>query len=494
MDVIVVGAGFGGLSAACHLVGAGHDVVVFDRSVRPGGVAQDHTGAGFRVDAGPAVITMPEVIDATFAAAGCRREDFIDLLPVDPIYRATFADGSSIRVRARVEDQEEEIHRLAGAAGVRSWRRFRAWLVELHRVEWPAYVDRNWTSGLDLVTGLRPGVRVAAMGGFRSYHHAVKRFFDDQRLQQLFSFQAGFVGGSPFATRAIYAMVTYCDTVAGVVHPRGGAHGLALQLARAATSAGCEFRLGAGVDAVLRRPDGRVRGVVLDSGEEIAADAVVINVPLAAAYETVLRGLSPPAALRRARYSPSCLVWMAGVRGRAPLDAAHHNMHFGPRWRSGLRAVRAGRAPRNDTSLFVSIPSLTEPDAATDGIFGFSALQAVPNTAGRLDWTRERAAMRRRLRDAVQRHGYPVDAVEEWWSDPLTWLEAGLPHGTPFSVSPQFSQSAALRPRNTDPRVPGLSFAGSGTVPGVGVPMVLISGRLAAERITSSAADRVAVR
>lgn len=487
MRVVVVGAGFGGLSAACHLVGDGHEVTLVDRLDAPGGVARAWRSEGFRIDTGPTIITLPALIDDTFAAAGAHRADHLDLIPLDPVYRMSFADGSALAVRTDPDDMAEELARFGGDGAVRDGRRFRAWLEALHAAEWDQFVDRTWTSPLDLVRPLGPALETLRLGGFRSFHGAVGRHVDDRRLRQAFSYQAGFVGASPFRARAIYALITYCDTVAPVVYPRGGVQELAHQLAAAATRAGATVHLGTEVTEVLRAADGRATGVRLTDGERLAADAVVVDVPMAAAYRRLLPGLAAPRSLRRARYAASCVVWSVGVRGRLPSGATHHNVHFGSRWADEVRAVAAGRAWGGDPTVFVTASGASDPTADPDGGVGLFVYHAVPNTASPIDWPSYRRPLRERLRIRLAELGYPTEVITERWSDPATWEAQGLPSGTPFSVGAHLTQSAALRPRHVDPRVPGLVFCGGATSPGVGVPMVLLSGRLAAEQVRDRA-------
>lgn len=485
MRVAIVGAGFGGLAAACHLGGAGHEVTLLERRPAPGGVAQVWRSEGFRIDAGPTIITLPELIDETFAAAGSRRRDHVDLVALDPVYRMSFADGSTLSVRTDERAMADELARFGGADAVADGRRLRSWLEALHGAEWDQFVDRNWSSAADLVRPFGPALQTLRLGGFRSFQGAVGRHVRDPRLRQAFSYQAGFVGASPSRVRAIYALVTYCDTVAPVVYPRGGVQELARQLAAAAARAGVSVRLGTEVAEVVRAVDGRAVGVRLADGERVAADAVVVDVPMAAAYRDLLPGLAPPRPLRRARYAASCVVWSVGARGSLPAGAAHHNVHFGRRWHDEVRTVAAGRAWDGEPTVFVTAAGVSDPSADPDGGVGLFVYHAVPNAGAAIDWAAARGPLRERLQTRLAELGYPTEVVTERWADPATWQAQGLPMGTPFSIGARLTQSAALRPRNLDPRVPGLVWCGSATSPGVGVPMVLLSGRLAAQRVAA---------
>ncbi|MGH3423961.1 MAG: phytoene desaturase family protein [Nocardioidaceae bacterium] len=479
--MVVVGAGLGGLSAACHLVGAGYEVTVVERAGRPGGRAGRFERAGFGFDTGPVVLTMPDLLAATFAAAGVEMSDVVSLRSLDPAYRACFADGSTIRLRRGREAMAAEIREACGAGEEQAYRRFCDWLGELYRVEMPAFIDRNYDHPWDLLGSAGDLVRLLRMGALRKLGSVVDRYFADERLRRLFSFQAMYAGLAPHEALAIFAVITYMDSVRGVYFPAGGMAAVPDALAAAAEKAGAAFRYGSTVDRVLH--DSSVRGVRLDDGEVIHADAVVVNADLPTAYAELLPDLTPPRPLRRATYSPSALVWHVGVRGAPPEGAAHHNIHFGRQWRSAFTTLLRDGAVMPDPSVLVTVPTLSEPALAPTGSSVLYVLEPVPNLYGRVDWGAYRRPARDRLAALVAGWGYPDDIVVEELVDPTDWQREGLGAGTPFSLAHRFFQSGPFRPANVDRRVHGLVFTGSGTGPGVGVPMVLISGRLAARRV-----------
>jgi phytoene desaturase len=483
--VVVIGAGLGGLSAACHLAGRGYEVVVLESDERPGGCSGLYERHGYEFDTGPTVLTMPELVEHCFEGAGTDMSDLLEMVPVDPMYRACFADGTELRVWHDRDQMIDEIRAVCGTTEAERFFRFSRWLQELYRVEMPNFIERNYSSPLTLARPFGPLVRLARLGGFRRLAPTVAQFFEDERLRRLFTFQSLYAGVSPYEAMALYAVITYMDVVNGVFVPEGGMHALPVALAAAAEKAGAQFRYSTHVDRVLleRGSDGPVRGVRLASDEVVAADAVVCNAPVAAAYRSLLPGLRTPRRARRTHYSPSALLWHAGVRGALPARCAHHNVHFGHQWKDAFSALFDHGTRMPDPSFLVSVPTVTNPGMAPTGANVLYALEPVPNLDGRVDWTTERERARDALAGAAAAAGYPGDVEVEMLVDPSDWARRGMERGTPFALSHRFFQSGPFRPSNVDRRAPGLVFAGSSTVPGVGIPMVLVSGMLAAARV-----------
>lgn len=495
MRVVVIGAGFGGLSAAAHLVASGHDVTVIERESRPGGRAGVVREDGFVLDTGPTVLTMPELVEATFAAAGRDMSQYVTIAPVDPMYRAVFADDSVLRIRAGRDAMREEIRRFANAREAGAFGEFCEWVTELYQLEMPRFIEANYDSAGDLLRSWRPLLDLVRHGAFGRLDEKVASFFDDDRLRRVFSFQSLYAGLAPHDALALYSVITYMDMVAGVYAAQGGMSAIASGLARALRDAGVTLRFSTPVTRILRRGDGSVTGVELGNSERLVADAVVCNVDLPVAYRTLLGGVDAPRVARRGTYSPSCLLWVAGVRGRPPDGVARHNLHFGAEWDESFKAVVKRGARMRDPSIMVGVASVDDPSLAPEGCSTLYALEPVPNLDGRIDWARHGERIRDELRQRVGSLGYPTeDVVVERWFDPLDWERMGLERGTPFSLAHTFRQTGPFRPSNVDGRVGGLVFVGSSTLPGVGVPMVLVSGKLAARRVDDYARETAVLR
>lgn len=480
-SVVIVGAGLAGLSAAMRLAAAGRQVTVLERESVPGGragiVVTDTPAGAYRFDTGPTVLTMPDLIADCFDALGERMEDWLDLQPVDPMYRASFPDGSTIDVHADVATTAQEIARVAGSTEAEGFGRYVEFVSRLYRYEMRDFIDRNLDGPADLLSVNL--ARLAAAGGFRRLAPTVEHYLKDPRIQRLFSFQSMYAGVSPHEALALYAVIAYMDCVGGVFFPKGGMHAVPAAMAAACQRHGVQFRYGTTV-ARVEHDGGRAVAVHTADGDRVPADVVVLNPDLPVAHRDLLG--STPKRLASLRYSPSCFLLLAGSRARYD-DLAHHNLSFGTAWREVFTELGSGRL-MSDPSILVSNPTHTDSGLAPPDRQIYYVLFLTPNLDAPLDWNRIAPRYREHVLTTLHSRGYPGfgDAIEvEHVTTPLDWAERGMERGAPFAAAHTVGQTGPFRPGNLWGE--NVVFTGSGTQPGVGVPMVLISGRLAAERV-----------
>jgi len=485
--VVVVGAGLSGLSAALHLAGRGREVVVLERDRHPGGRAGRLDVDGYRLDTGPTVLTMRDILDETFAAVGDSIDSRLELLPLHPAYDARFADGSRLAVHSEADAMYDEVRRFSGVAEAERYLRLRDWLGRLYRAQYDRFIAANMDSPLSVLT---PSLaRVAALGGFRSVDAQISRRLHDERLRRVFSFQSLYAGVAPQRALAVYAVIAYMDTIAGVYFPKGGVRALPDALAASAADAGVDLRYDATVTE-LERSGARITAVRTADGERLPCDAVVLTTEPHISYALLGRTPRRPVRLRAA---PSAAIIHVGAP--AGSDIGHHTISFGGAWQETFDELVGRGRTMSDPSLLITRPTATDPTLAPPGRDLLSILAPVPNLTPRrgapaLNWDADGDRYLREVLTVAAERVVPGLADSAHLLATLTpadWARADMTAGTPFSYAHNLAQTGPFRPNNFPRSVDNAVLAGSGTTPGVGVPTALISGRLAADRITGLA-------
>ncbi|WP_410648946.1 phytoene desaturase family protein [Amycolatopsis sp. cmx-4-54] len=477
--IVVVGAGLSGLAAALHLAGRGREVTVLERELAPGGRAGRVERKGYLLDTGPTVLTMPSILQDTFGAVGAELREELPLTRLDPAYVAHFADGNTLPVHTDAAAMTDAVRQFAGPGEASGYVRLREWLTRLYRAEFTRFIDSNIDSPLGMLT---PDLaRLVALGGFRRLDPKIGSFLSDERLKRVFTFQALYAGESPMRALALYAVISYMDTIGGVYFPPGGIAALPQALARVAAEHGVRFHYGESVQT-LEREGARITAVRTADGERYRCDAVVLTTELPESYRLLDRSPKRPVPLRAA---PSALILHTGGPGEEP-DVGHHTISFGKGWRSTFDELIGIGRRMTDPSLLITRPTATDPGLAPPGCQLYSILAPVPNLdRGPIDWATEAGPYAEEILAVARRRQLP-DFEPDFTEiiSPADWARRGMVAGTPFAYAHSFGQTGPFRPKNLPRGTENVILAGGSTVPGVGVPTVLISGRLAADRIT----------
>ena len=477
---VVIGSGFGGLAAAIRLGARGYDVTVLERHDQPGGRARVFEDKGFVFDAGPTVITAPFLFEELWALCGKRMSDHVTLRPVTPFYRIRFNDGDTFEYTGDPAAMRAEIQKLA-PGDVEGYERFVQMSQEIFSVGFERLAHVPFDSWMSMA---RIAPQMMRLKSYRTVYGLVSQFVKDERLRQVLSFHPLLVGGNPFTTTSIYSLIPYLERKWGVHFPVGGTGALVRGLADLIAGQGGRIRYDATVDQILV-DGGRVRGVRLESGEELAADVVVSNADAAWTYRRLVaaehRSTWTDRKLERARYSMSLFVWYFGTDRTYP-DVAHHTIMLGPRYRELLSDIFRRHVLAKDFSLYLHRPTATDPAMAPKGSDAFYVLSPVPHLDAKVDWSTEAEAYRR----AIEAHlaetllpNLPKHVVTSRLMTPVHFRDELLSErGAAFSLEPVLTQSAYFRPHNKSEDIEGLYLVGAGTHPGAGVPGVLSSARV----------------
>lgn len=477
---LVVGSGFGGLAAAVRLGARGYAVTVLEKLDAPGGRAYVHAQDGFVFDAGPTVITAPQLLEELWRLAGRDLHADIDLRPVDPFYRIRFEDGHVFDYSGDAERMRDEVRRLA-PRDVEGYERFLETSRDIFAVGFERLAHMPFDRWTDMARIVPDMMRLQS---YRTVYGLVAKHVRDDRLRQVLSFHPLLVGGNPFSTTSIYTLIAYLERRWGVHFPIGGTGALVRGLVSLIEGQGGEVRCNAEVRRIV--VDGGVaRGVELRSGERIPASVVVSNADAAWTYRYLVDGAArrhwTDRRIERSRFSMGLFVWYFGTRRTYP-DVAHHTILLGPRYRGLLDDIFERHVLADDFSLYLHRPTATDPALAPPGCDGFYVLSPVPNLTSGTDWNAVAEGYRARIERFLERTVLPdlgKHVVSSRVSTPQEFQDRLLAYrGAAFGFEPVLTQSAYFRPHNRSEDVENLFLVGAGTHPGAGVPGVLSSARV----------------
>ena len=525
---VIIGAGFGGLSLGIRLQSLGLDTVIVERLDGPGGRGyQKRTPDGYVFDMGPTVITVPHFLEELFRlergqpaldvpdfpddvrgaervktgdSGGTRTREYVQLRPILPFYRIVFDDGTFFDYDGDPENTRRQIMELA-PQDLAGYERFHK---DAQAIFERGFLELGYTHFGDVGTMLRVVPDLLKLDAVRTLFGFTSKYFQSDKLRQVFSFETLLVGGNPLSVPAIYAMIHFVEKTWGVHYAMGGTGALVRAMERKYRELGGEVRYGAGVQGItvtdewgqpVSRPVGpRVaRGVTLEGGEEIPADLVISNGDWANTYlkrvPAAARLVNNDLRVKAARQSMSLLVIYFGFRddGR-PLNLQHHNILLGPRYEALLREIFGDKTLGRDFSQYLHVPTLTDPGLAPPGHHAAYTLIPVPNAASGLDWTVEGPKLVDRVYAYLDERG-----IIPGLRDRLTHSEYITPDyfegtldshlGNAFGPEPVLAQSAFFRPHNRSEDVRNLYLVGAGAQPGAGTPAVMMSAKMTARLI-----------
>jgi phytoene desaturase len=478
----VVGSGFGGLAAAIRLQAMGFETTCFESRDKPGGRAYVYNDAGFTFDAGPTVITAPHCIEELFHLANRSMSDYVELLPVDPMYRLQWANNVSfdyVSDESRLVEQIREI----SPGDVAGYRKFANYS---KRVFHQGYEELGAVPFLRFTDMIRVAPQLAALRADRSVYATVSKFIKDEHLRQAFSFHPLLVGGNPFSTSAIYTLIHWIERKWGVFFPRGGTGALVQGLVRLFRELGGELRVSTPVRSIdlSSRNRSPLHMLHTDDHEAEPYDVVVSNADIHHTYSCLYRHVQASIAtarrLERMDWSMSLFVMYFGTSQRFD-HLAHHTILFGNRFKGLLDDIFCGDKLPDDFSLYLHAPTVTDPSLAPPGCESFYVLSPVPHL-GRadVDWENVAETYGAAILESLEQRipGLRQSIVTRRAFTPFDFRdELNAYHGSAFSVAPKLTQSAYFRPHNKDTNIPGLYIVGSGTHPGAGVPGVINSAK-----------------
>ncbi|MFN8529999.1 MAG: phytoene desaturase family protein [Anaerolineae bacterium] len=491
--IIIIGSGFGGLGAAIRLAARGHEVEIYEKRDKLGGRAYVYEQDGFKFDGGPTVITAPFMFDDLFAAAGRKREDYMTFQKLSPFYRVFDKNGRGF------DYNDDEAFTLAQ---IDQWNPadkagYQAFIKTTKPIFEKGFVELADQPFLHFTDMLKVAPDLIRMQSYKSVYGYVSQFIKDEFLRRVFSFHPLLIGGNPFDSPSIYAMIHYLEREWGVYYSMGGTGAMVAGMGRLFEELGGKIHLNTEVSEILiDNSKRRVTGIRLADGTVVKADHVVSNADSAWTY----RHLIPDSARHKftnrkidsMKYSMSLFVIYFGTKRRYAQEGRlhHHNIILGDRYKELLSDIFRKKILADDFSLYLHMPTLTDPSIAPAGHENFYVLSPVPNLAGNIDWTQTAEPYKQAIYQFLEESGYVPDLranlVTDHYIDPLHFQNTlNSYRGAAFGVQPILMQSAWFRPHNRSEEFDNLYFVGAGTHPGAGLPGVLSSSIIAEDLISA---------
>jgi diapolycopene oxygenase len=490
--VVVIGGGLGGLAAACTLAARGYAVTLCERNAWVGGKAAVLAEQGFRFDMGPTILTIPRVLKRIFAEAGRELESALDLVPLDPQWRSFFTDGSTLDLVADVGEMRAILDRYApGSGSGDGYARFMSLAERLHRLSNDFFFWRSVGGMKDMfdprrsitlsvlkeVVGMRPGHSVAG---------TVRSFVPDARAAQMLDHFTQYVGSAPDESPAVLCGIAHMQSNDGVWYPRGGTGAVPRALSSLAIDLGVDIRTRTPIRRVIVE-QGRVRGVETATGEVIRAAAVVSNSDSVRTHRELVDGEPRKRFLKRRTYEPACsgVVLYLGLDKRYE-QLIHHNFVFSADPHEEFETIYRRGEPAPDPTCYVCAPAITEPEVAPPGGEALYVLVHTPYLRPHHDWSKMLPAYRDRIIDKLKSTAGMKDLEKH-----IVFERALTPQdihdryhvldGAIYGLASHGKYLGAFKPANRSPDIEGLYLAGGSAHPGPGMPMVLMSGWIAAD-------------
>ncbi len=488
--VVVIGSGFGGLGAAIRLAAKGHEVEVFEKRDKPGGRAYVYEINGFKFDGGPTVITAPFMFDDLWAAAGKRREDYFELVPCDPFYRIFDWNKNYFDYNGNEEFILSQIEKW-NPSDKEGYRRFMATTKDIFQKGFIELADKPFLNFTDM---LKVAPDLIRLQSYKSVYQYASQFIQSDFLRRCFSFHPLLIGGNPFDAPSIYAMIHYLEREWGIHYAIGGTGAIVNGMVRLLEDLGGKIRLSTEVDEILTKGK-RATGIRLKDGSIETADNVVANADVGFVYDNMInknsQSLYSRTKMSLMKYSMSLFVIYFGTKKKyRDVGLKHHNIILSERYKGLLSDIFNKQHLSEDFSLYLHMPSFTDPSIAPDGCENFYVLSPVPHLGSGIDWTKAAKPYRDAIMQFLEDNYLPdlqENIIAEHYIDPLHFKnELNSRMGAAFSVQPVLTQSAWFRPHNRSEDFENLYFVGAGTHPGAGLPGVLSSSIIVEDLIGSA--------
>ena len=487
-QVIIVGAGIGGMATAMRLQATGKfQVTILEKNATIGGRANVREVDGYRFDTGPSLLLMTDVYKELFAACGENFEEWVKLIKMEPNYEVHFGDGSSMLMSSDLTTMITELERIEPGV-TPGYYRFLEDAGRKYRIGRSQFVEKNFPKAADFFTASNLKLLGQLNALDKLYSH-VSQFFKDDRLRQAFSMQSMYLGISPFEAPAVYTLLPYTELAEdGLYYPEGGIYALPKAMAAVAQKLGVQIETNQNVTQIMVK-GGKARGVCVD-GEMLPADLVISNADLPYTYTDLLAERPAKYAeegWKKQPFTSSAFMLYLGTDKVYP-KLHHHNFFLSSDYKRNFEEIFDAKVPPRDPSFYLNAPGRTDPSVAPPGCDNLFVLVPIPHLTDQMQWDAGQVEkFKTKVYDKLEAAGLTdlrKHVVVEEVVTPHEWCDQyNLKYGAAFGLSHGILQVGYFRPGNKARDVDSLYFVGASTVPGTGVPLVCLGAKLVTERI-----------
>ncbi len=478
--IIVIGSGFGGIAAALRMRAKGYEVDLHEKLDQIGGRARQFNQNGFIHDAGPTVITAPYLFRELFEIFGEEIDDFINFIPLDPWYRFRFHDGSFFNYGPNQDELLEQIKAFE-PKDVNGYLKMLKHAEKIFELGYLKLADQPFHKLSNLI---RYTPDIIKLKGYQSVYQFVSTYLKHPNLRQAFSIQPLLVGGNPFNTTSIYALIHALEKKWGVFFAKGGTGEIVSQLKMLMERKGIHIFLNSEINKIVTSQQ-KVDGIVNSKGNFYKTDYLITNADPIYTNNHLIDNkkisLHNKFINKTAKHSMGLFVLFFGTKVKYE-HIAHHTIWMGPRYKELLSDIFDLHKLADDFSIYLHRPTATDTNFAPMGCDSFYALIPVPNLKGNIAWEDEAPAFIKSIIKALEQTMMPKlteTICDLFYMTPENFLQDyNTPFGSGFSIAPLFRQSAWYRTHNKDDLYQNLFYVGAGTHPGAGVPGVLNSAKV----------------
>lgn len=477
---LIIGSGFGGIASALRLKKIGFEVTLVERLDMLGGRARVFQKGGYRHDAGPTVITAPFLFEELFELYNKNLKDHLNFVPLDPWYRFYFHNGKTFDYRPSIDDTNKEIEKF-DARDVQGYRDLLETSKDIFKIGFEKLSDQPFSSFWEMA---KQAPSLVKLKSYLTVGQLVNSKLKNEFLRKAFSIHPLLVGGNPFTTTSIYALIHYLERKWGVFFCMGGTGKIVQELERLMIENDITVKKNTDITKIKVKSN-RATGVITSTGDEIDADVVICNADPPTVYKEMLDPQFSKKALIKpekfTQYSMGLYVLFFGSKKQYP-SVAHHTIWMAERYKELLNDIFDKRILTKDFSLYLHRPTATDETFAPTGKDSFYVLCPVPNLKADIDWEKEGPRLRDKIVNALSETIMPdleKNIEEDFWMTPQDFKnDYRSMHGAGFSIAPIFSQSAWFRYHNKDKKISNLYFSTAGSHPGAGIPGVLCSAKV----------------